>query len=557
VLESFARSGQFHVYLDPKKMPDALGTVMREGSIDGDVQALTGAVFSAAIAEMQERSRREQRDAARRAAEAQAAAAKAAEADRKKQQANQFQALADAQAATSKRGGKKAALKTTAKAVGAAMSIAAPAGSPRGGGDAPAVDRQARMAWRSNYSPGVAEFHFAPKYRLIHSMALLLVSTTYPAKLDAEGEPHECFEDDTTYASMATIALATELGRRNAALNIRKPGDDQRSLKERRAAARRADPLKGITFSSYTGGGAKSDRKPDGGSGAVAKEGNDDGGDLILFRPKNPWTPETREITGLTVSHPSIVPAVIYDEYYVRNTQRVGGMQILRAQEKVFLTFAGTERDFMQMIKHGRLGSFTGPKHLHQCAVHRVEFIAGSSDIHRGLAKLQAIIRGGYQRGVLKYRLRLARKERDVRASVDADRLRALTEMKVQEEGARRDTFFGLEAHGRDGLWEVNDELRSGIIGQMLYIVSTAEEKWFRASTVAAAQAVANVELQEAVARSRLFALACTLTRARMGLANALTQERMKRERVEGIEMSDRQKIRAQLIHLLSRRSAS
>eukprot|EP00672_Neobodo_designis_P022857 CAMPEP_0174838812 /NCGR_PEP_ID=MMETSP1114-20130205/7640_1 /TAXON_ID=312471 /ORGANISM="Neobodo designis, Strain CCAP 1951/1" /LENGTH=381 /DNA_ID=CAMNT_0016072921 /DNA_START=22 /DNA_END=1167 /DNA_ORIENTATION=- len=381
-------------------------------------------------------------------------------------------------------------------------------------------------------------------------MALLLVSTTYPAKLDEDGEPHEIFEDDDTHASMATIALATELGRREALLkgedSSAKKKPDRRSREDRKMAAILSDPLEGITFNAYAGNDKGTDK-----SAAEAPPAPDS---VVLFRPKNQWTPETREITGRTVSHPSLVPAVIYDEYYVRNTQRVGGMQILRAQEKVFLTFEGSERDFMQMMKHGRLGSFVGPKHLHHCAVQRVEFVAGHGDIHRALGKLRAIIRGAYQRGVLRPRLRLARQERDRRAAMEAEWLARTTELKEQEVEAAQAALQSLEKRGRDGLWEVNDEIRSGIIGQMLYVVSTAEEKWFRASTVAAAEAIANVELQEAVSRSRLFALACTLTRARMGLAHVLVQEQQKRERLLSIDASDRQKIKAQVMHVLSRK---
>ena len=70
-------------------------------------------------------------------------------------------------------------------------------------------------------------------------MSLLLVSTTYPAKLDADGDPHEVFEDDTRYSSMATIAFASELGRRQELLD--RFAADNRSAKERRMAARRAE----------------------------------------------------------------------------------------------------------------------------------------------------------------------------------------------------------------------------------------------------------------------------------------------------------------------------
>jgi hypothetical protein len=543
-LESFSRSGQFHLYMDPRGIADALGTVVREGSIDEDVQQLTGAVFSVQLAEQQEHERQVKREEKFRQLTA---------------QWNDLQKRQQEVAAMQRSGSlsniaKKGSIVVKAKGGKPSTdAITSPLQSQPSFGAFAFLDTpsryHAKMSWRTDYSPAVACYHFAPKYRLIHSMSLLLVSTTYPAKFDAEGEPHEVFEDDTLHNSMATIAMASEFGRQRGQFE----GRTEVSAADRRRAAVPAHgkALEGIRFNAFAGAQSTPKPAPEG----AAESTNDEPrhGGVTLYQPTHAWTPETREISGRTVSHNSIVPSALFDEYYVKNTQRVAGMQIQRAQEKVFLTFAGCERDFLQTMKHGRLGSFAAIKQLHLCTVLRVEYIAGDPAVHRGLAKLQALMRGRYQRRILSLRMALARGALSTAAVTEADWLQKLQAMKAMEVVAARATMVASEEHVREHQWAMQHSLRCEIISQRMRVLSSIEERWFRSTTVQPAEAIERQFLGEQVMRHGLYTRAVVYSRTTMALGITQHQEYEARRRSTNIEESDRAKLRMLQQHEWSR----
>jgi hypothetical protein len=617
-LEYMSRSGQFHVFLDPKRMPDCLGMVVREGSEDADVQRLSGAVFSHQLAEELEAQRaarrREKLEQLRKVWE-EARARQLADALLFAQRRAEQEAL---QKIKGTAGGRKGGGGTRLAPVDKGREATQVASEHTVTGPGDSLQRyQARMAWRANFSPSVAMYHFAPKYRLIHSMSLLLVSTTYPAKLDEEAEPHECFEDDTLYTSMAAIAMASDIGRLRDAMQ-REDDDFSRSaspksaslewsrseVKRQGKAEKGGGPRKGkLYFNAYrddslarirgetanvvarapalrrigAGGdtppesalnppaaaaaaavaASTSNGAPDGSTtspdaagvqGVVAKVGVQD---VVLYQPPNGWTRETREITGRTVSHPSLVPAVIFDEYYVNNMQRVAGIQIQRAQEKVFFGFSGSERDFLQMMKHGRLGSFTTIR-LHHCIIGRVEFVAGDPRIHEAMMKLQALMRGRYQRRVMAPRLDVARTELVRRSQIDAQwaaHFNALMRSTLQ---AQRMAVSNFEGRARTELHEMQHASRCEILQLRKRILSTIEERWFRCF-VLGDEVRMRAALEETLRRSALFAGATATIRVAHLIVTCRYKEAEGRARLRAQEASATDEFEAQFLFMTNR----
>ena len=514
----FFRTGQYTAFLDPNVVATKLSSFIREGSCDASIAKLTGAVFDNGAGDQLTTP---------------GAVAGASDVANDKSPSSPPPAATSgkgvvviaAGASSRKKGGGKSigmATATTTMAARSSSSGVASSSSASGLVDAAAPSPPnisvAAPSPRSSHRPprniAARLHHFAPKYRLFHSQSCVLISTAYLRRDDDAGETDHVFvADDYRYRSNAVG-----------------PGDDGNETDE----------------ASPRGGGATTaTSSPHGGNAGSNKSASSAFDDAKIYVPAVRYAPETVEIAARRNVHPDLLPNDAYDRYYVQNVNRIEeDLIVYRMCEKVFMEFEGCDRDFLQAMKHARMGSFTTTP-LHQCVVLRVEYVHGTKRLFALLTRAQANARGAYARSVMKPRMLMATQEREARKKHVHAWLSQLQLLKREEVALRQRSYAAFEArlrYEREGE-EVSD--RRDMIELKMSLVQQHMEPASRLRLRLRERLDFLLHVGEPYMRDSIHEFAVLLVaKVYRGMLLNYLSEMDKRRRMVNIEESDRQKVK-------------
>lgn len=367
--------------------------------------------------------------------------------------------------------------------------------------------------------------HFSPKYKLVHSQSFVQVATTYLSRFDLISDESTCVfvdeGDDLMKIELSADAEAAHL------IEEDDPGEEPISDK-----ANNADDAPPVVVDK------------------IPKKS------IPNYKPGVDFTPETRENASNHSVDQAIVPTRIYDTYFKQNVNKVGDYALFGAQEKIFVVFDGSERDFLQMQKHWRLGTFQTKFH-HNLVIQRVELQAGPEILFFAITRLQALFRSRRHRRLMLVRMDLARRELSARVVVSEKEVTMREKLITLAAVGLRTTLGVIEQRARLQWQDLEFDARCDIIEVWIRWVMRTQQPLERQLRVVYPEQRDRLCLREAMMRQDMFIRYLKYANLLLGAVILQAKEKDQRIRVQAGEEGDRGKVKnlmyADLSALLNR----